>query len=313
MSVVLVTGAAGFIGTATVKHLLEQGHDVIGIDALTNYYDVSLKRANIASIQGDRFRLVEEDLLESDLTSLLSGVDCVLHLAGQPGVRGSWGEQFDLYASRNILATQRLLEAAKAVGTVQKIVYSSSSSIYGNALQHPTLEDTTPRPVSPYGVSKLAAEHLCGLYASNHGLPTTSLRYFTVYGPGQRPDMAFTRFVRAALTGGEIPLYGTGEQIRDFTFVQDIVRANVMALFQPTEAGAIFNVAGGSNVSMNEVLDLISDLTEQPLNIRRSDAVAGDVFRTGGSTHAIEEALGWRPETDLENGLRQQVAWAAAG
>lgn len=312
MASILVTGAAGFIGSSTVRALTQAGHDVVGIDSLTDYYDVSLKRSNLRSIAADNFEFLESDLLDVNLEEVLQRVDRVIHLAGQPGVRGSWGGQFDVYTQRNVLATQRLLEASKTASHLKKFVYASSSSIYGNAVAHPTLESSTPQPVSPYGVTKLAGEHLARLYAWNHGVPTITLRYFTVYGPGQRPDMAFTRFIKAALTGEEISVYGTGGQIRDFTYVDDVVQANISAAIEFTEPGIVLNVAGGSNVSMNEVLTLVGDLTGEVLNVRRLGAVAGDVFRTGGSTAAIEESLGWRPQTSLSDGISKQIDWVRA-
>lgn len=312
MSKLLVTGVAGFIGSATARSLVNLGHDVVGVDCLTDYYSRDIKLANLATIVSDRFVFHEADLLRADLRLLLHDVDRVIHLAGQPGVRGSWGQQFEVYTERNVLATQHLLEAAKESPNLKKLVYASSSSIYGNAVEHPTHESSTPQPVSPYGVTKLAGEHLARLYAWNHGVPTITLRYFTVYGPGQRPDMAFTRFIKAALTGDEISVYGTGGQIRDFTYVDDVVQANISAAIEFTEPGIVLNVAGGSNVSMNEVLTLVSDLTGEDLNVRRLGAVAGDVFRTGGSTAAIEESLGWRPRTSLSEGISQQVDWVRA-
>jgi len=310
MSAIMVTGAAGFIGTATTRALLELGHDVVGVDSLTDYYDVTLKNRNLKSITGNGFTFLQQDLLDMDLHRALDGVERVIHLAGQPGVRGSWGHQFDVYTQRNVLATQRLLEAAKEVGHIKKLVYASSSSIYGNAVAHPTFETSVPSPVSPYGVTKLAGEHLTRLYAWNHGVPTIALRYFTVYGPGQRPDMAFTRFMTAAYTGGPITLFGTGEQIRDFTYIDDVVRANIAAAVEFTEPGIALNVAGGSNVSMNTVLAMIADKSGRDLNIERHAAVAGDVFRTGGSTDAIQEALGWQPAVALEVGIERQLVWA---
>ena len=305
----LVTGAAGFVGSTLARQLVHEGHDVIGVDALTDYYELSIKRGNLASIPARGFTFVQADLNEADLDALLVDVDWVFHQAGQPGVRMSWGEDFAVYARQNISATQRLLEAAKRSRTLQRLVYASSSSIYGNAESYPTAETARPQPVSPYGVTKLAAEHLCSLYAANFGVPTVSLRYFTVYGPGQRTDMAFTRFVRAAVLDEVISLYGTGEQIRDFTFVDDVVRANLAAATGSPALGDVFNVAGGSNVSVNQTLDVLSRLSGRTLKIDYQDTVAGDVFRTGGDTAKIESVLGWRPTVTIEEGLERHLDW----
>lgn len=306
----LVTGIAGFVGSTLAKRLLSDGHEVVGIDSITDYYDPAIKNANLDSIGRDAFTFYEQDINEADLTQVLAGVDVVFHQAGQPGVRSSWGDEFSVYTSANILATQRLLEAAKVLGTVKKFVYASSSSVYGNAERYPTEETDRPQPISPYGVTKLAAEHLVSLYGVNFGIPTVSLRYFTVYGPGQRTDMAFTRFVRAAWLGESISLYGTGEQVRDFTFVDDVVEANVRAGFGDSAPGSVYNVAGGSNVSMLEVIDLINEISGRPLKVDRYPGVAGDVFRTGGSTDRIREDLGWSARVTLEEGLRRHYAWA---
>jgi UDP-glucuronate 4-epimerase len=223
----LVTGVAGFIGGRIALRLLADGHDVVGVDALTDYYDPGIKQANLQRVEHPRFRFVEGDLNEVELAPLLADVEVVFHEAGQPGVRSSWGRDFGRYALDNVCATQRLLEEARGAERLRRFVYASSSSVYGEAERYPTEETDRPQPVSPYGVTKLAAEHLCSLYAHNYGLPTVSLRYFTVYGPGQRPDMAFTRFCRAVHEGRQIELYGTGEQVRDFTYVDDVVEANL--------------------------------------------------------------------------------------
>ncbi|QCO99594.1 NAD-dependent epimerase/dehydratase family protein [Arthrobacter sp. 24S4-2] len=305
----LVTGAAGFIGSSIVKRLLADGYQVVGVDSITDYYDRDLKVANIKRNENSGFEFLERDLNDIDLSAALDDVQYVFHQAGQPGVRKSWGTDFDIYTRENVQATQRLLEAAKGSSTLKRLVYASSSSVYGNAERYPTTEIDRPQPVSPYGVTKLAAEHLCSLYASNFGVPTTSLRYFTVYGPRQRPDMAFTRFLKAAELGEELPLYGTGGQIRDFTFIDDVVTANVLAATTETVPGAVYNVAGGSNVSMNDVLDIIEGLVESPLRVNRTSAVAGDVWRTGGSTERIASDLSWSPTVSIEDGIAAQLEW----
>ncbi|MHA7141951.1 NAD-dependent epimerase/dehydratase family protein [Arthrobacter sp. Sr33] len=308
----LITGVAGFIGSNLARNLLNEGHQVVGIDTLSDYYDVRIKKANLASLPpGLDFR--EDDLNTVDLVELLAGVDVVFHQAGQPGVRKSWGADFGIYVEANVLATQRLLEAAKDATSLSRFVYASSSSVYGNAERFPTTEDVRPQPISPYGVTKLAAEHMCSLYAANFGLPTVSLRYFTVYGPGQRPDMAFTRFTRAAVLGERITIFGSGEQIRDFTYVDDVVKANVLAGTTPdVPPGSVFNVAGGSNTSVNDVLGLLAEMGDTPLDVEYIDAVAGDVWRTGGSTAAIDRALGWKAEISLTEGLSRHLEWAHA-
>ncbi|PBC51244.1 UDP-glucose 4-epimerase [Rhodococcus sp. ACS1] len=308
----LVTGAAGFVGSSLARRLVADGWDVVGIDSFTDYYSRDLKRINIASIPTDAFELVEADLNSIDLDPILqNSVDVVFHQAGQPGVRKSWGSEFQEYIDANIAATQRLLEASVKVGNLSRFVYASSSSVYGDALTYPTDETHTPKPVSPYGVSKLAAEHLCTLYAHNFGLPAVSLRYFTVYGPGQRPDMAFTKFMTSALGSMPIPVFGDGEQIRDFTFITDVVDANVRAATcNGVRPGAVFNVAGGGSISVNETLKIIEELHSKPLEIEYRDRVSGDVHRTGGSTELIRTTLNWSPAVSIEEGLSAQYEWA---
>lgn len=306
----LVTGAAGFVGSAIARALIARGDSVVGVDSITDYYDEDLKRANLQSIGEERFTFHEEDLNDSPLADRLQGVDYVFHEAGQPGVRMSWGEEFGIYVRANIEATQKLLEAAKGASSLKKLVYASSSSVYGNAESYPTTEEMKPQPVSPYGVTKLAAEHLTTLYALNFGVPTVSLRYFTVYGPGQRPDMAFTRFTRAAVVGDQINIFGTGEQIRDFTFIDDVVQANLMAADSDVSEGTVLNVAGGSNVSMNQVVGILEELSGGAVRVNRGAPVAGDVFRTSGSTKKISEQIGWRAAVTLEEGLERHYRWA---
>ena len=308
---VVITGVAGFVGSAIARRLLAEGHTVLGIDSVTDYYDVSWKRARLEDLaQEAGFRFVEGDLNDLQLDPLLDGADVVFHEAGQPGVRLSWGSHFGTYLSANVAATQKLLEAAQRTSGLQRLVYASSSSVYGDAERFPTLETDRPQPRSPYGVTKLAAEHLCSLYAANYGVPTVSLRYFTVYGPGQRPDMAFTRFTRAAATGEQITIFGDGTQIRDFTFIDDVVQANLLAATADVAAGSVYNVAGGSNISVNGTLEILGRLSDAPLDIRYRAAVAGDVFRTGGSTEKIERELGWRPTVSIEDGLAAHHDWA---
>lgn len=309
----LVTGVAGFVGSHLAERLLSEGHQVVGVDCLTDYYSEELKVANLAEVRraGGDFTFVEEDLRRTDLESLLKSTTHVFHQAGQPGVRLSWGRDFAAYIEANIDATQRLLEAARESKTLERLVYASSSSVYGDAEAFPTTELDRPMPRSPYGVTKLAAEHLCVLYARNFGLPTVSLRYFTVYGPRQRPDMAFTRFLTAAATGAPITIYGDGEQIRDFTFVADIVEANLRAAstvgIQP---GSVFNIAGGSSVTVNDVLARIEQMAGSALDVRYIEAVDGDVRRTGGATEAFSTATGWRPKVDIDAGLKAHYSWA---
>jgi nucleoside-diphosphate-sugar epimerase len=307
----LVTGAAGFIGSALARRLVADGTEVVGIDAFTDYYDVRQKRDNIASIPVGGFELIEADVSALDLESVVGSVDLVFHLAGQPGVRASWGSEFEVCIDRNVVSTHHLLEASRSGTRLRRFVFASSSSVYGDAARYPTPETDTPAPISPYGVTKLAAEHLAVLYAKNFGLPTTSLRYFTVYGPGQRPDMAFTRFCRTAITGETVRVFGTGEQLRDFTFVDDVVEASILAATVEHEPGSVFNVAGGSSTSVNEVLRLLSGFTNAALDIVHSPKSTGDVMRTSGDTTRIRDSLGWTPTVSLEEGLRREFDWAA--
>lgn len=314
MSRYMVTGAAGFIGSHICRRLLESGHEVVGVDCLTSFYEPRQKEANLAPLfDWNGFELVRHDLNDPtlDLDYLVSSTTGIFHQAGQPGVRPSWNTGFAAYTSQNILATQRILEAVRSNPDVH-LVYASSSSVYGNADVWPCTESSVPRPFSPYGVTKLAAEHLVSLYAENYGLHTTSLRYFTVYGPGQRPDMAMNRFIKAALTGDQVTLYGTGAQIRDFTYVSDIVEANVRAVALDY-AGGVINVSGGSQTSVRDVLGIIEQLTGREINLRRLDAPPGDVMQTGGSNTRAAHLLGWQPEVGVREGLERQVAWHLAG
>lgn len=307
----LLTGAAGFIGSHLAERLMGEGHSVVGVDALTDYYDPELKRANLDAIAGDSFEFVEGDLNRLDLDSLLGDVDVVFHLAGQPGVRASWGESFGIYLDQNVAATQRLLEACRGA-SVRKFVYASSSSIYGDAERFPTREEDLPAPISPYGVTKLAGEHLTRLYFRAYGLPTVALRYFTIYGPRQRPDMAFNRFIAAALEGRPVTVFGDGEQVRDFTYVGDIVIAT-RAAAERGVPGTAYNIAGGTQTSIREVIETIGELTGGPVAVDHQEAVAGDARRTGADTARAREDLGYEPSVDLREGLSRQVAHAKGG
>lgn len=311
MAVHLITGVAGFIGSQLAEALVDDGHRVIGIDCFTPYYDRASKDANLAALRGehaDRFTFHEADLRTAELEPLLDGVDVVYHQAAQPGVRLSWSDGFQTYDECNVLATQRLLEAARQVGT-GRVVYASSSSVYGNADRYPVQETDLPRPHSPYGVTKLAAEHLCGLYAANYGTSTVSLRYFTVYGPRQRPDMAHHRLIEAALDQTPFPLYGDGSHVRDFTFVGDAVRANVLAGTADAAPGTVVNVCAGGSTVMRDLIDAVGDAVGHPVPVDQQPEQPGDVHRTGGSNDLAGRVLGWAPETSLLDGIKAQVDW----
>ena len=305
----LVTGAAGFIGSHVAERLVAEGYRVLGVDAFTDYYPRSVKEANLARLVGQpRFQLVEADLVHADLGPLLSEADYIFHQAGQPGVRPSWGKDFDVYLNDNIRATQRLLEAARVAGRVRQLIYASSSSVYGETRDLPLREESLTRPYSPYGVTKLAGEHLCSLYHANHGLPTVSLRYFTVYGPRQRPDMGFHKFIQAALTDRPIVVYGDGEQTRDFTFVGDAAEANWLAM-KPRASGAVLNIGGGSRVSVNHVLATLEDILGQTVRREHQPPQPGDVSHTWADTSRARAVLGFAPAVSLRDGLAQEVEW----
>jgi nucleoside-diphosphate-sugar epimerase len=304
----LVTGAAGFIGSHLAGLLLDRGAEVIGLDCFTDYYARSIKEANLAHNKGHQgFRFVEARLQDADLPRVLDGVTHVFHLAAQAGVRKSWGRDFRTYTENNIEASQLLLEACVGL-PLERFVYASSSSIYGDNASIPMREDARPQPVSPYGVSKLAAEQLCYLYHVNHGVPATSLRYFTVYGPRQRPDMGFHRFIRAALAGDPIALYGDGEQTRDFTFVADAVAATAAAGTRGVP-GRAYNIGGGSRVSINQVLEMIGRVAGRPLTVRREPAQKGDMRDTFADTGLARADLGFAPAVSLEEGIEAEYRW----
>ena len=304
----LVTGAAGFIGSHLVAALLDRGMEVRGIDCFTDYYPRSTKESNLdVNRRRPAFRFIEDRIQTTDLAALLEGVTHVFHLAAQAGVRKSWGRDFRIYTDNNVDATQQLLEAC--VGRpLHRFVYASSSSLYGDAAAIPMREDALPQPVSPYGVTKLAAEQLCYLYYVNHGVPATSVRYFTVYGPRQRPDMAFHRFFRAALDDQPIVIYGDGEQTRDFTFVADAVAATVAAGDRGVP-GRAYNIGGGSRVTVNDVLRIVETLVGHPLKIRREPVQKGDMRDTYADTALARADLGFEPAVSLREGLEAEYRW----
>jgi nucleoside-diphosphate-sugar epimerase len=296
----VVTGAAGFIGSHLLRALLERGHEAVGWDAFTDYYDRALKEENAGGLPVERLDLTI-DALD------LSGRDGVFHLAGQPGVR-SFGDVFPTYVRQNILASQRLFEAAVAAGA--RVVLASSSSIYGEAETYPTPEETPPRPISPYGITKLASEHLASAYGSEFGLDHVVLRYFTVYGPRQRPDMALARIVSCLVEGRPFELFGDGAQSRSFTFVDDAVEATMLAM-EGARAGSVYNVGGGSEASMLDVTELLATIAGRRLELVRGPRREGDAQRTAADTSRIRADLAWAPRTTLEDGLAAQWRWAA--
>jgi nucleoside-diphosphate-sugar epimerase len=308
----LITGVAGFLGSTLADRLVADGWRVRGLDRFTAYYEESVKRANVAALASHpRFELIEADLLTADLPPMLDGVDVVFHEAGQPGIRRSWDDGFALYNELNVNVTQRLLEAVRR-HPVERLVFASSSSVYGRT-SRPSVSERDPTvPFNPYGVTKLTAELLCGAYAANFGVPAVSLRYFTVYGPRQRPDMAIHRMIEAARSGRPFPVYGDGTQVRDFTFVDDAVDATVRAACADVAPGSAINVAGGASASLRDVIDLVGDAVGEPVPVTSSGPQAGDVPRTGGDISLAMERLGWTPRVGLPEGITRQVAWQLA-
>jgi UDP-glucuronate 4-epimerase len=308
VSTFVVTGCAGFVGSHLCEALLARGDRVVGVDCFTDYYPRETKERNLLGSRAEAgFSLVEADLAVADLEALLPAADGVFHLAAQPGVRGSWGAGFARYVHDNVLATQRIFDIASSRGV--RVVWASSSSIYGDAASYPTREATPGRPISPYGVTKLTCEHLAAAYGAVHGLDSVALRYFTVYGPRQRPDMAFTRIARALADGREFQLLGTGSQSRDVTYVADAVSATILAMERGL-AGRVYNVGGGSEESLMHAIRLAERLSCRKLALTRSDAAHGDVRRTAADTSAARGELGWAPQVGLEAGLAAHLGWA---
>jgi len=307
----LVTGAAGFIGSHLTAALLDRGATVVGVDCFTDYYARAIKESNLdENRRRSGFRFVETAIHSADLESLLDGITHVFHLAAQAGVRKSWGRDFKTYTVNNVDATQLLLEAC--VGRpLERFVHASSSSVYGDRAAIPMREDALPQPVSPYGVTKMAAEQLGYLYHVNHGLPVVAMRYFTVYGPRQRPDMAFHRFIRAALRDEPITLFGDGEQTRDFTFVSDAVAATIAAAERGVN-GRSYNIGGGSRVSMNDVIGIIGRIAGRPLTVAREGAQKGDMRDTYADTSLARQDLGFEPRVGLEEGIGAEYRWLSS-
>ncbi|HEY7168101.1 MAG TPA: NAD-dependent epimerase/dehydratase family protein [Candidatus Binatia bacterium] len=305
---IVVTGVAGFIGSHLAEKLLDEHHEVLGVDMFLDNYARDLKQRNLAGLKKrSGFSFIEQDLLSVDCGGLLNGVDYLFHLAGQPGVRSSWGRDFARYTDNNILVTQNLLEAARSAG-LKKFVYASTSSVYGDTDDLPMRETGRTRPVSPYGVSKLSAEHLCYLYFKAYGIPTVSLRFFTVYGPRQRADMFFHIAMRGLLKNEEVPLFDDGEQTRDFTYCSDIVDGVFAAGFS-TDAGEIFNLGGGTRNSLLNAIAVMEDIAGRKLRLKRFDRQKGDVRHTFASIEHAQEKLGYSPGVSLEQGLARQWEW----
>lgn len=305
---VVVTGAAGFIGSHLCERLLADGRRVTGVDSFTDYYDRGQKEQNLeASRQHHGFAFEERDLAADDLGDVLKDANLIFHLADQSAVRSSWGSHFDRFVRDNIVATQRLFEAVKQM-PVERFVYASSSAVYGDAEMYPTRENALPRPISPYGMTKLAAEHLALLYMRNFGIPVVALRYFTVYGPRQRPDMALARFIQALATGQEIEVFGDGEQARDFTYISDAVDGTIKAA-GANVAGQVINLGGGSRVTINQVLTALEEISGMSARRRHLPATPGDPKHAVASINLARERLGWEPRVSLREGLTRQWEW----
>ena len=308
---VLVTGVAGFIGSHLCRALLGKGFFVFGVDSFNNNYDVRIKKENLSAFENDpNFSFVEASLNDLDLSETLADVTHVFHLAAQPGVRQSWHDGFDAYIDANIRATQRLCEAARGK-SIKRFVFASSSSVYGDTQQLPMSEGHPTQPLSPYGVTKLAAEALCLLYKANHGLPVVALRFFTVFGPGQRPDMAFHKFITSSLDGKPIEVYGNGQQTRDFTFVGDIVDANLRAMHYGGEE-SVFNIGGGNRVPLSDAIDIVAGSFPHEVEVIYKDPVKGDVVHTYADISKAKKELGYSPRTGLEEGIAMEIEWIRA-
>ena len=306
MAQITVTGAAGFIGSTLTENLLKIGHNVKGIDSFTNYYSVKIKEKNIENcLKNPNFSLIREDLETVNLSEIFQNSEYIFHLAAQPGVRKSWGKDFDIYNQNNIVITQKILESLKNNSILKKFVIASSSSVYGTQLGMMNEEESLTRPVSPYGVTKLAAENLTNLYHQNYGIPTIALRYFTVYGPRQRPDMAFTRFLYSIIKNKEFSIYGDGEQTRDFTYIDDIVSGTINAATS-NSVGEILNLGGGSVIPLKKIIEIIKDMTGKDLKIKFGNEQKGDVKHTNADISKSKNLIDYKPKTDIKTGLKLQ-------
>jgi UDP-glucose 4-epimerase len=306
---VIVSGAAGFIGSHLAERLVREGQRVVGIDCFTDYYPRAVKEANLAKLmRAPNFHFIEGDIVDLNWARLLNDTEYLFHQAAQAGVRASWGEHFSTYVRNNVVATQRLLEAAREARALRGFIFASSSSVYGDAETYPTSEDTALLPISPYGVTKLTCEHLCRVYYRNFGIPVVMLRYFVTYGPRQRPEMAFHRFIRAILAGMEIVVYGDGEQTRDFTYVSDTVEANLLAK-NTGLAGQVFNIGGGSQITINQAIQLLESITGKRAVVRCEDTQKGDARHTFADISKAKQLLHYAPVVEIEEGLRRQVEW----
>lgn len=305
---VLVTGAAGFIGSHLSEKLLKSGYEVLGVDSFFDYYPKKIKENNLKGLLNQSgFEFIQGDISELDLKGIMAEVEAVFHQSALAGVRSSWGERFSEYVSNNVLCTQLLLEASKEKN-LEKFIYASSSSVYGDASDLPITESSATIPVSPYGVTKLAGENLVSLYYTGYGVPTVSLRYFTVYGPRQRPDMAFHKFISSVMSGDEIEIYGTGEQTRDFTFISDAVEANLQAL-KSGKPGEIYNIGGGSRVMLGDAIKIIEDVTSKRANIKHGDAQRGDAKHTFADTSKAEIDISYSPKVGIREGITKHFEW----
>ena len=304
----LVTGAAGFIASHLCRRLLKEGFMVVGVDSFNDSYPKWIKEKNIHDLlQGKNFEFIAQDLQNLDLKKLLNKVDCVFHLAAQAGVRTSWGKNFDVYTKNNIQTTQMLLEAAKEI-PLEKLIYASSSSVYGLCPDLPMTEKSPLNPLSPYGVTKLAAEQLCFLYFKNYGVPTVSLRLFTVYGPGQRPDMAFHKFYKAMSENREIIVFGDGKQTRDFTYIDDIIEANIASL-EKAKIGEVYNIGGGHQEKLEDVFPIMEKISQKKIMIKKSERQKGDVPHTFALIEKARSDLNYSPQTPLLDGLKEEWIW----